>query len=223
MTLPLTFAIGDIHGCDEALLALLQRCAARAAGAPHRLVFLGDYVDRGPDSRRVIQILRDLEARRPDDIVCLMGNHEELLLDAAAGGDPMRWFMNGGRETVESYAAKKPAELPADDVAWIRSLRLCFDDGKRFFAHAGVDPDIALDQQTSEALLWIRGRFHESRKDHGRLIVHGHTPCRDGHPEVRPNRINIDTASVYGGALTAAVFTAEETAPVDFLSVPGLR
>jgi serine/threonine protein phosphatase 1 len=125
---------------------------------------------------------------------------------------------NGARETLASYGVRDARSLPDPDIAWVRALRLSFDDGIRFFAHAGVDPDEPLDQQPREALLWIRGPFHKANKDYGRLIVHGHTPTRDGRPEIRPNRINIDTACVYGGALTAAVFSGDEVAPVDFLT-----
>jgi serine/threonine protein phosphatase 1 len=214
----ITFAVGDIHGCERALLELLRRCTDYASGRAHRFVFIGDYVDRGPDSRGTIATLRALEQRMPGDVVCLMGNHEELMLGAIDSGDPAWWFNNGGMQTLLSYGTRDPLGLPQDDIAWVRSLGLSFDDGRRFFVHAGVDPDHPLDRQPREALLWIRGRFHHSDQDYGRLIVHGHTPTRDGRPEVRPNRINIDTACVYGGVLTAAVFTAEETAPVDFLT-----
>jgi serine/threonine protein phosphatase 1 len=113
---------------------------------------------------------------------------------------------------------RNPKSLPEEVVAWVRSLPLSFDDGKRFFVHAGVDPDHPLDRQSREALLWIRGPFHRADKDYGRLIVHGHTPTRNARVEIEPNRINIDTACVYGGVLTAAVFTHDRIAPVKFLS-----
>lgn len=219
MTPPLTFAIGDIHGCHMALLDMLRQCRDYAQGRGHRLVFVGDYVDRGPDSRSVIKTLRGMEERSTaGTVICLMGNHEDLLLDAIETQDPQRWFNNGGLQTLASYGTRYPSGLPADDVAWLRSLRLSFDDGTRFFAHAGVDPGQALDQQPREALLWIRGPFLEAGRDYGRIIVHGHTPTRDGRPEIRPNRINVDTACVYGGVLTAAVFAGDEAAPVDFLT-----
>ncbi|MGE0237745.1 MAG: metallophosphoesterase family protein [Parvibaculaceae bacterium] len=216
----LTFAIGDIHGCQRALTDLLRQCRDHARGQPHRLVFIGDYVDRGLDSRAVIATLRALEQQqeKPDMVVCLMGNHEEMMLGAIDTGDAMNWLFNGGGETLQSYGVRNPMVVPEEDVAWLRGLRLSFDDGQRFFAHAGVDPDQPLDRQEREALLWIRGPFHRATKDYGRLIVHGHTPSRNGRPEIRPNRINIDTACVYGGTLTAAVFTEDSIAPVKFLT-----
>jgi serine/threonine protein phosphatase 1 len=214
----LTFAIGDIHGCHRALLRLLDLCRDHVQGQDHRFVFIGDYVDRGPDSRAVIATLRDLAQRAPGNVICLMGNHEELMLEAIDSGDPTWWLNNGGGETLASYGVRDPASLPREEVAWIRSLDLFVDDGRRYFVHAGIDPDLPLDEQPRETLLWIRGKFHRATRDYGRLIVHGHTPTRDARPEVRPNRINIDTACVYGGVLTAAVFTAQATAPVAFLT-----
>jgi serine/threonine protein phosphatase 1 len=214
----ITFAIGDIHGCQSALLDLLRQCTDYAAGQDYRVVFIGDYVDRGPDSRAVIATLRQLQRERPDDVLCLMGNHEEMMLDAIDTGDPMHWILNGGAQTLESYGVRDLASLPKEDMDWVRSLTLSFDDGKRFFVHAGIDPDHALDQQPREAQLWIRAKFHRSPKEYGRLIVHGHTPTRDARPEIKPNRINIDTACVYGGVLTAAVFREETVAPVEFLT-----
>jgi len=214
----LTFAIGDIHGCRRALADILARCRGYARGIAHRFVFIGDYIDRGPDSRGVIETIRMLERSKHGDVVCLLGNHEELLLAAVAGNDLLQWLDNGGGATLASYGVSDLRDLPPEDIAWLKSLRLTFDDGKRFFVHAGIDPDRPLDKQERETLLWIRGRFHRARKDYGRLIVHGHTPTSNAEPQVRSNRINIDTGCVYGGVLTAAVFTDEEAAPVAFLT-----
>src|SRR5262249_52303647 len=120
----ITFAIGDIHGCHRALLELLALCRARAQGQDHRFVFIGDYVDRGPDSRAVIATLRNLEQGAPGNVVCLMGNHEELMLEAIDSGDPTWWLNNGGGETLQSYGIRDQVNLPPEDVAWIRSLGL---------------------------------------------------------------------------------------------------
>jgi serine/threonine protein phosphatase 1 len=215
----LTYAIGDIHGCLDKLAELVRRCYSDAAGQPMRYVFLGDYVDRGADSRGVVQFLIDLQKANIARDVFLKGNHEDLLLSAADAPDffEERWLGNGGGETLESYGLTGAAEIPQNHVNWLRTLPLSFDDGQRFFVHAGVHPDRALDQQDEYDLLWIRKPFLASERDYGRLIVHGHTPLTGGEPDIRANRLNLDTGAVFGGPLTAAVFDADEVGPRRFL------
>src|SRR5262245_40587183 len=116
----ITFAIGDIHGCQNALVDLLRQCRDYAQGRDHRFVFIGDYVDRGPHSRGVISTLRALERLAPDKVICLMGNHEDMLLNAVDSGDPRWWLGNGGSDTLLSYGVSDPATLPAADIAWVR-------------------------------------------------------------------------------------------------------
>jgi serine/threonine protein phosphatase 1 len=108
-------------------------------------------------------------------------------------------------------------DLPRAHLDWMRALRLTYDDGRRFFVHAGVDPDKALQAQDAATLLWIREPFLQEERDYGRLIVHGHTPVTTDEPELRANRLNLDTAAVFGGPLTAAVFGDAQTEPVAFL------
>jgi serine/threonine protein phosphatase 1 len=214
----LTYAIGDIHGSLDKLRALFARCEAHAAGRPMKLVFLGDYIDRGTQSFGVIDFLLTLRKLRGDGVVTLMGNHEDMAL-AVIDGDvaaPM-WLSQGGAETLESYEVVKPGDIPHTHVDWMRALRLSYDDGRRFFVHAGVNPGVPLDAQNADDLLWIREPFLSDRRDYGRLIVHGHTPLETGLPELRGNRLNLDTAAVFGGPLTAAVFDDTKTAPLGFL------
>ena len=214
----LAFTVGDVHGCLDKLTELVRRCNNDAAGQPMRFVFLGDYVDRGPDTHGVIQFLLNLQQSHPDRDIFLKGNHEDLLV-AAADSDffEERWLTNGGSETLESYGLTSAAEIPEDHVNWLRRLPLSFDDGQRFFVHAGVHPDRPLDRQDEDDLLWIRKPFLSSERDYGRLIVHGHTPVKGGPPDLRVNRLNLDTGAVFGGPLTAAVFDSDETAPKRFL------
>jgi serine/threonine protein phosphatase 1 len=213
----LTFAIGDVHGCFAKLDNLMHRCAEYAGSRPHRFVLLGDYIDRGPESRHVIKKLRRLTEQRSDEVICLKGNHEDMLLSAVENmSNVLTWIHNGGDATLASYGVETPAELPADDIAWIRDLPLFHDDGLRFFVHAGIDPTVPLDQQDDATMLWTRERYPDTL-DPGRLIVHGHTPLSSNYPEQRPYRLNLDTGAVYGGPLSAAVFTADKAAPVALL------
>jgi serine/threonine protein phosphatase 1 len=178
---------------------------------------LGDYIDRGPDSRSVVGRLRRLSEQRPDGIVCLKGNHEDMLLSAVdEPADFPLWIRNGGDATLQSYGADTVADLPADDIEWIRNLPLCHDDGLRFFVHAGIDPNVPLDQQSPQTMLWTRQRYPETLNP-GRFVVHGHTPLHSERPEQHPYRLNLDTGAVYGGPLSAAVFTAEQAAPIALL------
>ena len=216
----LTYAIGDIHGSLDKLQRLMVRCEAHADGRPMTLVFLGDYIDRGPQSSGVLDYLIDLQARLGGRAITLMGNHEAMALAVIDGKGPARaWFAQGGIETLASYGVAQPEELPRAHVDWMRSLPLRHDDGLRLFVHAGVNPQAPLDAQTDNDLLWIREPFLSHRGDYGRLIVHGHTPLTTGAPDLRGNRLNLDTAAVYGGPLTAAVFDAVQTEPLGFLQV----
>lgn len=215
-----TYAIGDVHGSLRQLRALLARCEQHAGGQPMTFVFLGDYIDRGPDSSGAVRHIMDLQSRLPDRVVVLKGNHEDVALsvvDGMASAD--HWLSQGGEATLRSYGVASPRDLPREHVDWMRLLPLSHDDGRRFFVHAGIDPDKPLAAQGDHDLIWIREPFLSDHRDYGRLIVHGHTPVTSGAPDLRSNRLNVDTGAVYGGSLTAAVFTAGQTAPIAFLQV----
>ena len=214
----LTYAIGDIHGCLDKLRSLLLRCEIHADGRSSAFVFVGDYIDRGPQSSAVIDCLIDLKAQHGESVVTLMGNHEAMALAVIDGKSPSRlWFAQGGLATLKSYGIAEPNELPRAHVDWLRALPLRYDDGRRFFVHAGVNPATPLEAQDDFDLLWIREPFLSHCGDYGRLVVHGHTPLPDGVPDLHGNRLNLDTGAVFGGPLTAAVFDDAQTEPVGFL------
>ena len=213
-----TYALSDIHGCLDKLVALVERCRVNG-GHSAKFVFLGDYIDRGPDSRGVLEFVIDLQRRMPSQVVCLCGNHEDLALNAIDDASQIdQWLVhNGGDKALRSYGATHPSEVPADHVAWLRALVTHHDDGRRFFVHAGINPARPLDRQNRHDLLWMREPFLSDPRDYGRFIVHGHTPIKGGQPDLRVNRVNVDTAAVLGGPLTAAVFDEVQTAPIGFL------
>lgn len=216
------YAVGDIHGCTGQLDAIHARIAEDAAHAPEPdrvIVYLGDYVDRGPDSRGAVE--RVLAPPIRASLVHLCGNHEAMMLDVlehpAEEGALALWLRNGGVATLTSYglSGEDPPEtwadrLPHAHLAFLRGLARSYRAGGYLFAHAGIRPGVALDAQDADDLLWIREPFLCSEADHGAVVVHGHTPGNA--PVIRANRIGLDTGAVYGGPLTAAVFWADRMA-----------
>jgi serine/threonine protein phosphatase 1 len=214
------YAVGDVHGCLDRLVALHEMIAEDMAARPAEhttLVHLGDYVDRGADSAQVIDWLINRPPVPADEIVNLMGNHEHMMLSAVVGADkdaPSHWLMNGGADSLLSWGISRavpPAEwasrIPRQHLMFLRDLEISRQIGPYLFVHAGVRPGVKLDQQSRQDMLWIREPFLSSRADHGAVVVHGHTPKRE--PTVLPNRIAIDTGAVLGGALTCVVLEAD--------------
>jgi serine/threonine protein phosphatase 1 len=222
--MPLTYAVGDVHGSLDMLKALIGACREHASGRALQFVFLGDYIDRGPDSAGVVRFMMRLQDELGQALIALRGNHEAFVLGLLDGVVPLRvWLRNGGGETLASYGVREVTALPREHLDWMRSLRLSYDDGRRFFVHAGVDPQNPLDAQDEQALLWIREPFLSDPRDYGRLIVHGHTPIETAAPDLRANRLNLDTAAVYGGMLTAAAFDDTQREPVAYLQASSLK
>jgi serine/threonine protein phosphatase 1 len=223
-TLPLgqrIYAIGDIHGCLDRLVALHEMIAEDLAERPAlntTLIHLGDYVDRGNDSAQVVDWLINGPPVPVDEIVNLMGNHEQMMLAAIAEADadaPSQWLMNGGADSLTSWGiggmvppTEWAARLPRQHLIFLRDLAISHRIGPYMFVHAGIYPGVALELQSRHDMLWIRDPFLQSRADHGAVIVHGHTPKRE--PVVLPNRIAIDTGAVLGGALTCIVLEQDK-------------
>ncbi len=212
------YVIGDLHGRHDCLRAAHRRIDADRAQRRRRQtleVYLGDYVDRGPDSSRVIETLIRRGATRPCRF--LRGNHERVMSEFLAGRlDLEAWRKMGGYETILSYgqdprhlanagaaaAAMFLRQVPADHRAFLDGLCNAFAHGDYFFAHAGVRPGIALDAQEEQDLLWIRDPFLHADRDLGAIVIHGHSPVPE--PELHRNRINIDTGAYATGRLTIA-------------------
>jgi serine/threonine protein phosphatase 1 len=199
------YVVGDIHGRADLLAQVHDAIESdwRARPAERRLeVYLGDYVDRGPESAAVIAMLR--ARARTSRIMPLLGNHEEVLLKFLDGRISDReWLDWGGAATALSYGINPSREailsaalsraVPLDDVGFLRALRPSFRYGPYFFAHAGVLPNRALEDQVPDDLLWIRKPFLDHTGHFGAVVVHGHTP--NAEPEFKPNRINLDTGA----------------------------
>jgi serine/threonine protein phosphatase 1 len=217
-----TFAIGDIHGSFTKLANLVKHCEELAESATARFVFVGDYVDRGRRSRDVVNLLMNLQRDNPpEQVVCLRGNHEEMLIDASKRRNELMWLQNGGHETLDSYRVEHADAIPAEHLTWFKNLPFAVSDGKRFFVHAGIRPGVPLQEQQKEVMLWIREPFLSDPRDHGQYVVHGHTPVEIGRPEHLPNRLNLDTGAVFGGPLTAAIFNETAIGPVGFVTDDG--
>lgn len=216
------YAVGDIHGRADLLAQKTQRIDAHEASNPVEnsiRIYLGDYIDRGPASRRVIDHLIAESLRH--NSVFLQGNHEALLLAFLAAEDKdvkNSWIRNGGLQTATSYgvdptslqAAALRAVIPQAHIAFFKQLKLSFEIGEYFFVHAGVRPGVSFAKQAEEDLLWIRGEFLNYKGSFGKVVVHGHTPVCE--PEVRPHRINIDTGAFRSGRLTCLVLEGNDIA-----------
>lgn len=215
------YAIGDMHGCDAKLAAVHEAIRADLAARTspdHRIIHIGDYADRGPDSAGVIGRLARMTASDPR-VICLRGNHDQLLLDFLAGPEehaPML-LRNGGKETLRSYGVQLRSrtygqlgqelaeKMPAADRAFLNALPTSVQFGDYFFCHAGIRPGVPLSEQDAYDLLWIRDEFLLDGRDHGVVVIHGHTVTATQKPEVLLNRIDIDTGAVFDGPLTCLV------------------
>lgn len=215
------YAVGDIHGRADLLGPLLDMIAADAADAPGRIVviFLGDLIDRGPASSTVVGSIAAGPPAGPlarAEWIALRGNHEDSLLrfldDTAVGPG---WFMNGGLDTIRSYAGELPDDdpatlqrllaqtLPPAHLRFLSALPTTHEEGDYLFVHAGVQPELPLAEQSPRDLLWIREPFLHWPGRLEKVVVHGHTIVPV--PEIRPHRIGVDTGAYRSGRLTALV------------------
>ena len=221
------YAIGDIHGCIGLLDGKLDRIYRDSVGFKGDVieVFLGDYIDRGPDSRAVLERLAS-EPRQGHQRICLKGNHEEAMLSRLDNPELMdSWVNFGAVETLMSFgldpqllqqpdqwgalAEQLKHRLCALDgvMPWLSDLHSCFEMDDYYFVHAGIRPGLALDKQTNQDRLWIRDDFLNHTKRHAKMIVHGHTPNEQ--VEICDNRINLDTGAYATGQLSCLVLEGQ--------------
>jgi len=215
----LTYVIPDIHGRYDLLSEAFTEITARSGGQA-AIVTIGDYVNKGPESKRVIDLMLSVAA---DDrnLVALKGNHDAMMVEALR--DPAKmaaWITKGGDAALASYGGD-PAAVPQSHIAWLDRLSLMHVDAHRLYVHAGVDPEVPLDRQSETTLLWKRypkgfsagfGKFH---------VVHGHDNYPDG-PLLYEGRTNLDTLAWRTGRLTVGVFDDDRPGgPVDFIVVRG--
>jgi len=220
------YAIGDVHGrydLLEKLLDMIAQDAEQGEDEYNALIFLGDYVDRGPNSKRVIERLT-MPPPAGFEMICLKGNHEDMLLKFLSSDGPVvSWLKNGGRETLKSYGLNVKnlsvsrvtdadidqarddlcALMPAAHLDFLDSLELIHVEGDYAFVHAGVRPGVDLNEQKETDLVWIRGEFLKSKTDFGKIVVHGHSIANQ--PQINANRIGIDTGAWRTGVLTCLV------------------
>ncbi len=207
---PRVFAIGDVHGCYEELETLVGQLPV---SEDSMVVFLGDYIDRGPNSRRVVETILELQTRCR--VMCMLGNHELMLREFFEATDPRRvarFIYNGGGATLASYSNDEGVvAIPPEHMAFYENLKYFHVDGDFVFVHAGLPVNV--DQidvsEHGEEMVWMRRHPDDEDPKFSKVVVHGHTPL----PEVEnlPHRINIDTSCVYGRRLTAMEVGTRET------------
>lgn len=230
------YAIGDVHGCIGKLTTIHNWIEADLAARPcpdYRIIHLGDYVDRGPDSRACVEDIMTRVADRR--IYAIHGNHEQQFLDFLGSADTENfgtWITYGGLATMQSYGVDLGGEpvygafddltqraalreklltaVPSEHINFLTTLPYILRFGDYAFVHAGVRPGVDLDEQEVRDLTWIREPFLSTNDDLGAVVVHGHTPQRD--IDMRRNRIGIDTGAVYGGPLTCLVLEDDRRA-----------
>jgi serine/threonine protein phosphatase 1 len=226
------YAIGDIHGRIDLLETLIDRIQADVIRRPHasmRIIILGDFIDRGPGSAKIVDLLIHLKTE--PHVIVLRGNHEAIMLDAYSGDHSAMdlWLEHGGLATLESFGAEL-GEIEIDDtramiklarrviprrvIAWIAKLPTHVQFGQYYFVHAGIRPGVPLCDQQDEDRLWIRQVFTECAHDHGAVIVHGHT-VNEGGVSFAPNRIGVDTGAYRTGLLSAVAVQGDRLWTID--------
>lgn len=195
------FVVGDIHGCFDKLCALMDKIPIN--NTRDQLIFIGDYIDRGPSSFDVVNYLIDFKKRVPGTIF-IKGNHEDMLQNYLDGSDRFTYLLNGGQKTLDEYLNrsdnKEAFPIPSEHLEFFNSLQLYYQTDDYIFVHAGLREKVPLESQDKMDLLWTRDEFIHSDFNFGKRVIFGHTPFKE--PLLQANKIGIDTGAVYGNLLT---------------------
>jgi serine/threonine protein phosphatase 1 len=221
------WAVGDVHGCIDLLQALVtQILVMQSMLQPARIIFLGDYVDRGPSSRAVLDFLSDFQMRQAISASFIRGNHDHMMMEFLSKPEAgPSWKAIGGASTLSSYGVTPPpdhaspavwklvwaqfkAAVPLAHRIFLESLSSSLEEGDYFFTHAGIVPGKSLDRQNPKDLMWIRNRFLQDQRVASKIVVHGHTPAAMPHSDHR--RIGVDTGAYASGELTAVCLDGPE-------------
>ena len=215
-----TYIIPDVHGRSDLLRDGFAGIAAHAQGRPGTIVALGDYVNKGPDSKSVIEIMRAAPTAGWS-LFALKGNHDVMMVEALRDPQKMQaWLDRGGDTTLASYGGD-PSLVPSGDIEWLDGLALIHVDRQRIYVHAGLDPDFPLDRQSEKTLLSKRYSEGDAFDFGGRHVVHGHDSQADG-PKLYEGRSNLDTQAWRTGRLVIAVLDDDAPGgPIDFIRVQG--
>ena len=207
------FVVGDIHGCFEKLIALMDKLPLN--DNQDQLIFIGDYIDRGSSSFDVVKYLIELKKLKPDTVF-IKGNHEDMLQNYLDGSDRFTYQLNGGQQTLDEYlnrSDKKDAfPIPPEHLEFFNSLQLYYQTDDYIFVHAGLREKVPLESQAKMDLLWIRDEFIHSDFNFGKRVIFGHSPFKE--PLLQANKIGIDTGAVYGNLLTCV-----QLPEIEFFSV----
>lgn len=221
------YVIGDVHGCLAELDDMLARIETHSEAngvANSKLILLGDYVDRGPKTAQVLERIYTLQAKQPDRVICLMGNHEKMMLEFIddPAGKGIRWLQFGGSDTLESYGISNPGRkadvedlteasmdfeeaMPEGLQSWLRSLPLSFQSGNIVCVHAAMAPDTPPNEQSDRVMLWGHRDFMNTARGDEFWIAHGHTIVKSA--SCKNSRIALDTGAYQSGRLSAAAIS----------------
>jgi Calcineurin-like phosphoesterase len=217
----LIFAIGDIHGMHGLFLEALSRIEARADGKEYKIVYLGDMIDRGPESRAVVSLIKERVEKDPFHNIAIRGNHEQMAINYYFAPDSdmyaHSWILpgNGGEQTVSSYLGDN--ETLKIHLEWFKQLPVIYVTENHIFVHAGMKPGTPIEEQEESSLLWIRNWWKEDH-DFGKHVVYGHTPWKE--PHLLINSSGLDTGACYGNKLSIGIFDEfRKSGPIEVMQV----